>query len=35
MQKEDWINVARWMGYVYAPIALLILGVLLLVRAHS
>jgi len=30
MQKEDWLKVARWTGYVFAPLTLLVLGLFLL-----
>jgi hypothetical protein len=32
MQKEDWMKLAKWFGYVYAPIVLLVLGIFLLVQ---
>lgn len=37
MSKEDIRKIIRWIGYVYAPIVLLIIGVFLLVeyRAHE
>ncbi len=34
MQKEDWVNVARWMGYVSLPIALLLVGIFILTHFH-
>jgi len=30
MQKDDWMKVARWTGYVFAPLALLAVGLILL-----
>ena len=37
MPKEDINKIVRWIGYVYAPIFLLIIGIFLLVeyRAHE
>ena len=37
MPKEDMRKLVRWFAYVYAPMALLIVGVLVLVeyRAHQ
>jgi len=35
MEKEDWLRVAKWIGYVYLPIVLLIAGIFLLVQWQS
>ncbi len=35
MQKEDWVRVAKMLGYVYIPIALLILFIFLVVQYQS
>jgi hypothetical protein len=35
MQKEDWKRIAKWMGFVYAPIILLIIIVFLAVEYHE
>jgi hypothetical protein len=32
MQKEDWITIMKWMGYVYLPIALLIIFIFVMVE---
>lgn len=32
MQKEDWLRIAKWMGYVYLPIILLIIGIFILIE---
>ncbi|MEK7118557.1 MAG: hypothetical protein AAB869_02995 [Patescibacteria group bacterium] len=35
MRKEDWIKVAKLTGYAYAPIALLIFVIFLLVQYQN
>ncbi len=32
MKKEDWKRVVKWMGYVYLPMALLIIGIFVLIQ---
>ena len=27
MQREEWLRIAKWVGYVYAPIVLLVVGI--------
>jgi len=31
MNKDDWAKLAKWMGLVYAPIALLIIAIFFLI----
>ena len=37
MQKEDWLKVVKWMGYVYIPIALLVVFIFAVIEwnAHN
>ena len=35
MEKEEWLKVVKWTGYVYLPIALLIIGIFILIQWNS
>jgi hypothetical protein len=35
MKKDDWLKIAKWTAYIYAPIALLIIGVFLLAEYRA
>ena len=35
MNKEDYLKIARWIGYVYAPIFVLVIGIFLYVEYRN
>ena len=35
MEKEDWLKVVKWMGYVYIPIALLVIFIFAVIEWNA